>query len=66
MNIIGINSGRAAPPRIDPEKVRPLADGSAALLKNGAINCAVIEERFTRVRYSGGFRKQPSCLSAPG
>ena len=67
MNIIGINSGRAAPPRIDPEKVRPLADGSAALLKNGTVNCAAIEERFTRVRYSGGFRNSLlACLRHGG
>lgn len=63
MNIFGINSGRAAPRRVDPDKVRRLADGGAALLSNGKISCAVIEERFTRVRYSPGFRESGvACL----
>lgn len=67
MKIIGINSGRAAPPRVDPGKVRPLADGSAALLQDGRIGCAAIEERFTRVRYSGGFRESlDACLRQGG
>lgn len=67
MNIFGINSSRAAPPRVDPGKVRHLADGGAALLQDGRIACAAIEERFTRVRYSGGFRESAmACLNQGG
>jgi carbamoyltransferase len=65
MRILGVNTGRAAPVRIDPDLVRPLADGSAALLTDGRISCATIEERHSRTRYSGGFaRSTKSCLEA--
>lgn len=64
MNILGINSCRPAPPRVDPKKLRHLADGGAALLCDGKIVSAAIEERFTRTRYSGGFRKSGvACLA---
>ncbi len=66
MNIFGINSGRSAPPRVDSEKVRHLADGGAALLCEGKIVCAAIEERFTRTRYSGGFQKSGVACLAQG
>jgi len=66
MNIIGINSSRAAPQRVDPVKIRRLADGGAALLKHGEISCAAIEERFTRVRYSEGFRESGVACLAQG
>lgn len=67
MNIIGINSSRAAPVRVDPRKVRRLADGGAALLQDGRISCAAIEERFTRVRYDAGFRESAvACLRQGG
>jgi carbamoyltransferase len=63
MNIIGINSSRAAPVRVDPAKSRQLADGGAALLQKGKISCAAIEERFTRIRYAAGFRESAiNCL----
>lgn len=57
MKILGINSGRAAPSRIDPTAQRRLADGSAALLAAGRVVCAAIEERHSRVRYAGGFSR---------
>lgn len=57
MKILDVNSGRSAPPRVDPDKLRPLADGGAALLVDGNIVCATIEERHTRQRFSGGFGK---------
>lgn len=60
MKILGVNSGRAAPARVDPTFARPLADGAAALLVDGRIACAAIEERHSRIRYSGGF-----SLAAP-
>jgi len=67
MNIIGINSSRAAPVRFDPGKIRQLADGCAALLQDGRISCAAIEERFTRVRYANGFRESlMACLRQGG
>jgi carbamoyltransferase len=66
MKIFGINSGRAAPPRVDPDKVRQLADGGAALLSDGKISCAAIEERFTRARYSAGFRESGCACLAQG
>lgn len=67
MNIIGINSGRAAPPRFDPHQLRRLADGGAALLQDGKITCAAIEERLTRKRYAGGFRESMlACLRQGG
>nr|VFJ56529.1 MAG: carbamoyltransferase [Candidatus Kentron sp. DK] len=67
MKILGINSGRAVPPRFDPGFVRKLSDGSAALVQNGRIRCAAIEERFTRVRYSNGYRHSGlACLSRAG
>lgn len=66
MNIIGINSSRAAPRRVDPDKIRHLADGSAALLMAGEIRCAAIEERFTRNRYSSGFRESSRACLAEG
>jgi len=63
MNILGINSGRAAPIRIDPENNRPLSDGGAALIQNNRIACATIEERHTRTRYEPGFSKSSlACL----
>lgn len=55
MKILGVNSGRSAPPRVDPDKMRPLADGGSALLIDGNIVCATIEERHTRQRFCGGF-----------
>ena len=66
MNILGVNSGRAAPPRVDPTKIRRLADGSAALLKDGRICCASIEERLARVRYAPGFRESSLACIANG
>lgn len=67
MNIIGINSSRAAPLRADPRKRRRLADGGAALLQDGKISCAAIEERFTRVRYAAGFRNSTlACMRQGG
>ena len=55
MRILGVNSGRAAPTRCDQALQRRLADGSAALLVEGRIACAAIEERHRRQRYAGGF-----------
>jgi carbamoyltransferase len=66
MKILGINAGRAAPIRVDSENARPLADGSAALLVNGAIACAAIEERYTKVRYAGGFRQAGAAVLRSG
>lgn len=67
MNILGINSGRAAPIRVDPENRRPLSDGGAALIREGRIACATIEERYTRKRFSPGFRMSGlACLKQAG
>lgn len=67
MKILGINAGRAAPPKFDPHRTRPLADGSAALLVDGRIACAAVEERHSRVRYDGGFKKSvPAILGSTG
>jgi carbamoyltransferase len=64
MNILGVNSGRAAPARYDPGRLRGLADGSAALLADGRVACAVLEERHSRVKYAGGFaRAAPAVLA---
>ena len=63
MKILGINGGRAAPLRVDPSNLRPLSDGAAALLSDGKIACATIEERHTRKRYAGGFQQSGiACL----
>lgn len=63
MNILGVNSSRAAPPSVDPQRHRWLSDGGAALLMDGKLSCAAIEERFTRVRYASGFRESTlACL----
>ncbi|MCA9886369.1 MAG: hypothetical protein KC708_25525, partial [Anaerolineae bacterium] len=67
MNILGLNSGRAAPIRVDPENKRLLSDGSAALVQDGGIACATIEERHTRQRYSAGFSLSGlACLKQAG
>lgn len=67
MNILGINSGRAAPVRVDPENNRPLSDGGAALIQGNKIACATIEERHTRIRYSSGFKLSSlACLREAG
>jgi carbamoyltransferase len=67
MRALGFNAGRAAPPRIDPDKSRPLADGSAAIVVNGQIECATIEERHARRRYAGGFAASArACLGQAG
>lgn len=67
MNILGINSGRAAPSHADPAGRRKLADGCAALLCDGEVACAAVEERSTRLRYAGGFaRSLPVCLKQGG
>lgn len=63
MKILGVNSGRSAPPRVDPDKMRALADGGSALLVDGNIVCATIEERHTRQRFCGGFEKSvQACM----
>jgi carbamoyltransferase len=67
MNILGVNSGRAAPPRVDRAGARPLSDGAAAVVANGSVSCAVIEERLARSRYAHGFRHSaPACLTHAG
>ncbi len=67
MKILGLASGRAAPTKEDPTLRRPLADGGAALIVDGHPLCAVIEERFTRRRYSGGFAKSlPAVFDSTG
>lgn len=64
MNILGVNSGRAAPSRLDHTMRRRLADGSAALLTDGRIQCAAIEERHRRLRYAGGFSQAAPAVLA--
>jgi hypothetical protein len=62
VKIIGINGGFAQPPSFGPDR-RHVNDGSAALLVDGSIKCATIEERHTRHRYAGGFHRSASaCL----
>lgn len=64
MKIIGINGGFAQPPSFGPDR-RHVNDGSAALLVDGDIMCATIEERHTRRRYGGGFRRGANaCLNS--
>jgi len=56
MNILGVNAGFARPLEATPTGHRhTLSDGSAALLIDGRIVFAGIEERHTRKRYAGGF-----------
>lgn len=63
--ILGVNAAQSAPLRIDPQQKRPLADGSAALLVDGFIHTAIIEERLSRVRYDGGFKLSArACLES--
>ncbi len=62
MKIVGVNAGRAIPPRLDEANSRPLSDGSAALVSAGNIVCATIEERHTRKRYDGGFGRSLSTV----
>lgn len=67
MIIAGVNSGRAVPSRLDPKHARVLSDGSSALLVDGAISCATIEERHTRTKYQSGFRHSlTACLNHAG
>ncbi|HET9637687.1 MAG TPA: carbamoyltransferase C-terminal domain-containing protein [Allosphingosinicella sp.] len=67
MRILGLNSGRAAPPRHDPAGKRRLADGSAALLVDGDVACAALEERHCRIKYAGGFaHAAPAVLADAG
>ena len=63
MNILGLNSGRAAPISIDPSYNRPLADGCSAVIKDNNISAAMIEERLSGIRYDCGFSKSSlACL----
>lgn len=67
MKILGVNSGRAAPSRFDHALQRRLADGSAALVVDGTVACAAIEERHRRLRYAGGFsHAAPAVLADLG
>jgi len=64
MRILGLNGGFALPLRDGGDR-HPLDDGAAALLVDGVVACAAIEERLTRHRYVGGFRHSaPLCLAA--
>lgn len=66
MKILGMNGGFAVPPSHGPNR-RYINDGSAALLVDGRIACATIEERHTRRRYERGFRRSAqACLEAAG
>ena len=62
MNILGVNSGRAAPSRCDPAFRRPLADGSAAMISGSRVVCAAVEERHRRIRYAGGFARSAAVV----
>lgn len=56
MRILGINVGFSQPKESTPGGLRHhLSDGSAALLDDGKLVFAGIEERHTRHRYEGGF-----------
>ena len=66
MRILGINAGRAVPPRCDPTRQRRLADGSSAFVDGGRIICATPEERHQRVKYAGGFRRSAPVALAQG
>ena len=56
MRILGVNMGFSRPKEATPSGLRhQLSDGSAALLENGKLVFAGIEERHTRRRYQGGF-----------
>ncbi|MFH7042220.1 carbamoyltransferase C-terminal domain-containing protein [Paucibacter sp. JuS9] len=63
MNVLGVNAGRIG--LRGPHADHLLADGSAALLCDGRVSRAVIEERLTRARYAGGFRRSAAkCLES--
>lgn len=63
MKVLGINAGRIGIRGAHAD--HPLADGSAALLSDGRVVRAVIEERLTRTRYAGGFRRSAAaCLGS--
>jgi len=56
MNILGINAAHSQPSGSEHAPSRHLlADGSAALLSDGKVVFASIEERHTRKRYARGF-----------
>jgi carbamoyltransferase len=56
MRILGLNMSYSLPKEATPTGLRHhLSDGSAALVEDGAIAFAAIEERHTRRRYEGGF-----------
>lgn len=57
MRILGLNSPVSLPPAIPGGQEHHLNDGSAALLDNGSVVFAAIEERHSRVRYSSGFKQ---------
>ncbi|MFZ4857806.1 MAG: carbamoyltransferase C-terminal domain-containing protein [Desulfuromonadaceae bacterium] len=59
MKVLGMNSPYARPPRVCGDNLHVLNDGGAALIENGKVAFATIEERHTRTRYSGGFN---GCL----
>jgi carbamoyltransferase len=56
MKVLGVNVGYSQSKEVTPDGRRhPLSDGSAALLDDGRLVFAGIEERHTRRRYEGGF-----------
>ena len=59
MKVLGVNVGYSQSKEVTPDGRRhPLSDGSAALLDDGRLVFAGIEERHTRRRYEGGFRSE--------
>lgn len=59
MRVLGLNSPYALPPEQSGGTPHLLNDGGAALVEDGEVLFAAIEERHTRARYAGGFT---ACL----
>lgn len=55
MRVLGLNSPYALPPEQSGGIPHLLNDGGAALVEDGEVLFAAIEERHTRTRYAGGF-----------
>lgn len=64
MRILGLNSPVSLPPVAPGAPGHALNDGGAALLDNGSIIFAAIEERHSRERYSSGFNRSLAAASS--